>query len=334
MKTSLFIIYSAFFVICFLSFQDPVVAKDVIGWAFSGAGSRIAQEAALAEALVLGLTPDGKKIIPDIIAGTSSGSLSLTALNAILSPKSKYSWSDYRDLLFGLTNGDVFDDTILGLAEIFTYNAEHGYILDTKPLRNLLNNLTNRWGFDTLGDLPIPSIICTVNKTSGDPLCVHSQNPADAKLKLVDCLMASTAIPFVFPSQAIPGITNDPIFIDGGTSMNNLPVEPLSNYSYGPKPNKMYLIAHQLTHNPGVSGIIRDIPLAYNAINALEILKTIGIYAGLEVAANQSPIKSKNVKYIPKLPETYFGLDFGLEKIQWEESMKWAKQNNPTPLNF
>jgi len=84
--------------IVFFSF----VCSDYIGFSFSGAGARIAQEAALAQALIEGLSPSGEKIIPNVISGASAGTLNAVAVNAVLKSKAngdkKFTWNDYTNI--------------------------------------------------------------------------------------------------------------------------------------------------------------------------------------------------------------------------------------------
>jgi hypothetical protein len=49
-----------------------------IAFAFSGAGGRIAQHAALMEVLVKGLYPGATKIYPSYLSGASSGNLTIS----------------------------------------------------------------------------------------------------------------------------------------------------------------------------------------------------------------------------------------------------------------
>eukprot|EP01090_Pellita_catalonica_P007360 TRINITY_DN17942_c0_g1_i1.p1 TRINITY_DN17942_c0_g1~~TRINITY_DN17942_c0_g1_i1.p1 ORF type:complete len:324 (+),score=45.48 TRINITY_DN17942_c0_g1_i1:3-974(+) len=300
-----------------------------IGFAITGAASKIGQEAALIQALVEGHTPSGKKIIPDLITGASSGSLSAAALNAVLSTKNNFSFADYYDLLGTFRNGDVFDTTTKGWLEIFSYNLEHGFVLSTAPLRKYLAKMLEEWKFETLGDLPIPTIISVVNKTDGTTHRLSSLDPVHSKFPLVDVLMSSTAIPGVFPPRSIPGYTDEAILIDGGTGVDNLPIIPMLE-STNPRVDEIYCITHQ-SNMTKPSGILADLPIALNFWTAIEILKHNSVMDGLNIGRQVTD--RKIYSYIPFLPTQFFGLDFDTEQQQFIETYKFATKYNPTLIN-
>jgi hypothetical protein len=110
----------------------------------SGAASRIAQECVLMKRLVQGRAfPErpGEPVIPSVLAGTSSGALSVVALNAILLSEGliqgrggsgSFTWRDYEGLIRKLKNSEVYEagGIISGAREII----RDGAILDTAPL--------------------------------------------------------------------------------------------------------------------------------------------------------------------------------------------------------
>jgi predicted acylesterase/phospholipase RssA len=95
--------------------------------------------------------------------------------------------------------------------------------------------------YSKLGDLYIPTCISLVNHTSGRTKRLWSTDPEYANLSLVDILMASTAIPVAFTPRAIPELDSEPIWIDGGTGMDSIPVYPLL---VSPQVTDIYMIAY------------------------------------------------------------------------------------------
>jgi predicted acylesterase/phospholipase RssA len=213
------------------------------GFVFSGGGARIAQLYVMAKAVVEGTYPDpvhpdrhGPAVTPDVIAGTSAGSITAVALNSILA--GRYTWDHYRKLLVDLRNSPFSPDA-RRRRTVFCWlpgNLDKGFVLQTRSRlfpRHLLHaTLTdvveNDMGLETLGDLDSrwPVTISTVARQTGKTVRVSSTNPTHQSLRLVDVLMASTAIPIVFPTQPLPGVGP---CVDGGTGSDSVPVESMAD---------------------------------------------------------------------------------------------------------
>ena len=95
-----------------LAGAQPATSK--VGFAFSGAGARIAQHAALMSALVNGTYPGASgPIRPVALAGASSGALSAVMLSAIIETQERglgwrgVSMDAYKDLLFHMDSSQV-----------------------------------------------------------------------------------------------------------------------------------------------------------------------------------------------------------------------------------
>jgi predicted acylesterase/phospholipase RssA len=73
-------------------------------------------------------------------------------------------------------------------------------------------------GYNTLGDLYLPTYLSVMNQTSGDTLRLYSKDPVHSKLDLLEVLLASTALPIAFRPRYITGFGDTP-FIDGGTGV-------------------------------------------------------------------------------------------------------------------
>jgi len=305
------------------------------GFAFSGAGGRIAQHAALMEVLVKGLYPQGKPIRPAYITGASSGSISAVALNAILQyednkSKTGFTWDLYKELLFAMNSSTVYDDSWEGLAKVFTINIFEGYFSDNTRLENLLGQYLALTNYKTLGDLYIPTCISIVNQSSGLDTRVCSTDPQYMSLDLLQVIMASTALPMAFTPRTITGL-GDAIWIDGGTGIDTIPVYPLLANPYV---TEVYLICYgdALTSGGG------DLPYKLDYIrllkNGLAVINDmrVDLYAGAIDMAKDSSVPS--FTYMPNgMNTTFSALDFDQEKLEFEMAYQWAITNNPTRLN-
>lgn len=308
--------------------------RSKIGFVFSGAGARIAQEFALTKALMEGLTPSGNQVRPDVTAGASAGSLNAVAVNAILKNRKQgkvsFGWRDYKKFLFELSNDKVFNTTIKGVRKIITTNIHEGFLLDTSPLRNFFEEVLERMGFDTLGSLCIPTYLSVVNHRTGEALRLSSRNPAHARLSLADILMASTAIPVVFPSVKIKGLAGE--FIDGGTGRDGIPVEALASE----RCDEIFIISRMRGEYRRRQGFslgkrrIEKVPRTIdNALFALELLMD-SLFA---CEVDRAPLLAKRAfLYLPKLSTHFPMLDFSTQREQYEETLAWAKQHDPVRL--
>ncbi|GEM_PF-1772686 len=193
---------------------------------FNGAASLIAQEAGVLD-LLLG-NVDGVSGVLDasnvkFVGGLSSGALMTFTFNAAFSQNSKLTWDQFKnEVLFTLTTEKVYT-TFLGTR-------------NTEPLRQLLQDLTDKVGLHQIKDLPFESTILTTyaypsssefgkydNKTiwltniekvtsilpsETDKFVVAKQiKEHQLDITLVSSLMSSTAIPLIFPAQHL--IYND-----------------------------------------------------------------------------------------------------------------------------
>ncbi len=85
--------------------------SEKIGIIIAGAAALIPQELALAYHLI-----EKKGVVPTVLAGTSSGSLSSVFLNGVLENKAgqgKLSWDVLKKVLFNLSNDKVYTNSAL-----------------------------------------------------------------------------------------------------------------------------------------------------------------------------------------------------------------------------
>jgi len=307
-----------------------------VGFVFSGASARIAQLAALAEALIEGYTPSQRKVRPDVMAGASAGSLNAVAVNAILktkdgkaTPKHAYTWDDYKELLFALKDSDVFDTTPRGILRIPTVNIPSGYVLDTAPLRRLLKKMLRRLGIKTLGELYLPTYLSVIERKTGRTYRLSSRNPAHAKIPILDALMASTAIPVAFPPQRITGFMSGKRFIDGATGRDIIPVEAMRKE----RCDDIYVISRMRVDKNFEQKTGLKLPMPKILENALLAFDTIGDdLFGCEIDRAVTLARKRAFLYMPKLDKEYPLFSFSTQKEQYEKTTAWARKHDPEKI--
>jgi len=180
----------------------------------TGAAARISQEVALIDKLISekGLTINATNTL---LAGFSSGSLNLLALNLCFRSDNPLSWEkDYKqNLLWKLTNEQVYTKREFGIP-----------IFNTDPLRKTLDSFLNLGNVAWFGDLDFESFVLTFSdRHLKTEWAKNFQSINQKNLKAADLFMASCAIPIVFPSQKITSKTDENRnfpeghFSDGGT---------------------------------------------------------------------------------------------------------------------
>ncbi len=385
------------------------MAEKQVGFVIAGAAALIPQELALAKTLIEGLNPQwGGPVVPQILAGTSSGSLSATILNGVLqwkAGKGTFDWKTMEDVIFSLKNKDIYKNSVLldpavmqevgyigdvffqiapvisdvvniiltwtgsenvlekimdtikdsgkllsdvstefkdiqksfqnlgelegHVLDIITTIAgiwKNGYILDTSPLKDTLTKYfkgKDYLGYDRLGDMYLHTFISAVNDINGQTKRFNSQDPVDAQQDIVNVLMASTAIPVIFPNHTV-GTTP---YIDGGTGTDNIPVEDLVSCG---KFDEIYVIAPKNSALlEGFQHIMPQMPLLSNGLFAINVSHTA--ITPYQLARTLALLK-KNGKayfYMPAIEKDYNPLNFDLMQPQYEETLAWAQKNRP-----
>jgi predicted acylesterase/phospholipase RssA len=298
----------------------------------TGAAARIPQEAALLEQLHA--TGELKHVV--FISGVSSGALNAVILNAILDKK--YTWKQYRSLLFSLTNQSVFVPTDKPLP------------VNTDPLRKLLTAvLHDTLGYHKLKDLPYATSLSTVSlniKSWADHTFRLSNLKinleSDPELDLVEVLMASTAFPLAFPPVTISNNSTlpDGRFIDGGTTADYIPYRAVLEFEKYSRRNvdRMIIVSRKLDTEDGLRGELLNM-----GINRLDLVDKLGIaiedlaqrsfFRGLESLMKEAPVLSqKTFIYLPAIPGEYPLFEFDNMKEQYTASRDWSRIHKPIGL--
>ncbi len=299
----------------------------------TGAAARISQEVAMLDQLMAhkGLVIDQDDTM---LAGFSSGSLNVLALNGCFRKDQPLSWEDYykKEVLWPLKTSDVF-----------TFKLPP---FNTDPLRHKLDSVLKKFGYANLEDLPFYSWVLTFSKRELETLWACSKNKAESGVILSDLFMSSTAIPVVFPGQKIgvtKGLKSDfpgGKFLDGGTGGQfkrfdeHLGKYVLDHGSF----EEMYIISPmrakdedqiedhltKTTEKHGISLNLDSISLSSISIHSFnKFLKKLQRWN----ADHKVPLARNIYVSIPNVDENFSMLNFDIEKEEYDAVMAWANKN-------
>jgi predicted acylesterase/phospholipase RssA len=197
---------------------DPLVDRRRIGVSYSGGGPLVVYELGAAQALV------ERGIIPDVVAGVSAGSL--TAAAHALDVRGGRGIRMGADDVLARVSTHGFGLAPLEMMERVLREREHLRSLgDNAALGPLIaQGVEARFGLvePTLGSFQPPGfprlLVAATNCSDGTPFWFPESTP------LVAALLASTAIPGVFPWQSTVVDGQPTPLVDGGVVAN----QPLS----------------------------------------------------------------------------------------------------------
>lgn len=182
------------------------------GLFFTGAAARITQEVALFDKLVelYNIEMDPENVM---LAGFSSGALNIAGINACFRKKAPLSWDDYykNEVLFPTQTADI-------------YTRDKLLPLNTKPLRNKIDSFLSIGNMHDFSDFEFHSYILAFSYLRLRTFWANNENWKHHNIILSDLLMATSAIPIIFPDQEINRSDSKRRrilrgrFADGGTS--------------------------------------------------------------------------------------------------------------------
>jgi hypothetical protein len=309
---------------------DPRNGVAVI---ITGAAARIPQEAALLEEL------DKRGLLKNLvfISGVSSGSLNAVMLNGILS--GKISWDEYKNILFSLTNSDVFKQ------------AGKKIPVDTSPLRELLKNVVeDKLGYYKIGDLPYTTEISFTHikdldlKKTVYRMCSRKINEeTDTTLRLVDIMMASSAFPIAFPAVRIENVKTipDEEYVDGGVGDDHVPFHALLEFEKfrGADVEKVYIVSRKSDSIPEISEELKDLGINDRGVFdklgiSLDAILQKGMIKRLEAFSTEAPdLVEHTYIWVPDFDSNFLLFNFNELRRQYELTSQWAKKHEPLPLS-
>jgi hypothetical protein len=321
----------------------------------TGAAARISQEVALfdqlqaSEEIKLTVSQDDT-----LLAGFSSGSLNLAAINACFSTGSTLDWETYykQTVLFPLRNKNVFKIDFSICEKIINWFKSGFKIkllpLDTSPLRETITEFVNNMHCEKVGDLPFYSFIPTFSLTSPvNTLWASNQSDEQFYLNLTDMFMASTAIPVLFPSQEIncedgqPRNFPDGMFADGGTGGTFANFDTyIGNYvRENGQLDTLYVISPMREKAVKEIEAVMSVLINKNMLNTdldrLEAhLENFSMNAFLKFLNklndwrnNDLPIAKAIFVCIPEMAKNFFILNFNDQKRQYNAVKQWVNDN-------
>jgi len=297
---------------------------------FTGYLAGLSQEAAILDQLIekQGLLPSPASTY---LAGQGSGSVLLTAINACFRQRNPLSWDEYFKgrVLGTLKNDDVFIKT-------------HPAYWDTITLHKTISKFLENCKFERLSDLTFSSHILTWSYDKGKTIWAGSESAKNSNIRLADLIMASTAMPVIFPTQYIEGVSDRPTGLPDGRYCDcafqgifkrfkkNLNKE----VQKGGRFEKIFIISPSRESDMVVLGGYnfskclpeeRDKIEAYLANSSMPgFLKFLKKFK----KSNQTG-KLANTVYvsIPKLKESPNLIDFSQQAAMYNEVKEWARQN-------
>jgi len=298
----------------------------------TGAAARIAQEVALLERL----HKTGWFGNVCFISGTSSGALNTVMLNAIL--EKQFSWERYHSILFSISNDDIFIRNGRSLP------------VNNKPYCSLLARVINdSLRYDSLGNLPFRSAISVSDISALPPHSktfrlsnVKINNESNPGINLVDALIASTAIPVIFPPARIREPFNLPnsSFVDGGLADDHLPYKAVLQFEKyrGFGVDTLIIVSRKSDTKPQINTELMnfgnpDPRLSGKLSRWLENMAKNGFIKSMKELQQKYPeLAARTYVYIPDFPENFPLLDFNNLKQQYDVTAIWAKTNKPVSL--
>ena len=208
--------------------QAPVSGK--LAFVLSGGGSLGSVQVGCIESLMQ------HRIFPDLVVGTSVG-----ALNGVWLAKNPTleGVEELKELWLSMKPHGPFEEGNLRVLARLLLGRSH--LFANKKLRELVCQYV---GDNTFEDMAIPAVVVATNLETGEPKYFHQG-------LLEPAVMASTAIPGVFPSVEIEGVE----YIDGAM-MSNCGLEPA--WDQGAR----RIVVIEIPHPPPARGIGILKPLA------------------------------------------------------------------------
>jgi hypothetical protein len=164
----------------------------------TGSGGTISQEVAIIDQLI----KQGKLKFDEnetFLAGFGSGALNLVAINACFRKDKPCSWVDfYMDFLNSISDEEIFIKV-------------HPTQWLTHPQRKDINLFLKITRFNSFSDMPFNSAILTSSSNEKKTYWLKSSSKKCKELDVSDILMASSAIPVLFPPQQLNCITQSSI---------------------------------------------------------------------------------------------------------------------------
>lgn len=316
-------------------FTENQVYKERTGTAvvITGAAARIVQESALLE----NLHKNGWFGNVCFISGTSSGAVNTVLLNAIL--ENRISWQRYNSILFNLNNDSIF------------IRKGRSLPVNNIPYKTLLTHVVHdSLGYIYLGDLPYNSSISITTVDMLPPFSttyrlsnLNINEESNPGFNLVETLLASTAIPIIFPASKFTesfGLPNS-AYVDGGVAEDHIPYQAVLQFEKyrGFGVDTLIIVGRKCGSQKGISNEINDFgnidSRVFNKLSSwIDNLAMNGFIKSMKELQEKYPeLALHTYVFIPAFEENFDLLDFTNMQKQYDVTIDWAELHKPLPLN-
>jgi len=299
----------------------------------TGAAARIAQEAALLEQL------ERSGWLNDVcfISGSSSGALNAVILNAILDKK--FTWERYQSILFTLTDDKIY------------VRNEKSLPVNVNPFRSLLIRVVNdSLGYSRIGDLPVHSSISVSDILALPPHAdtyrlsnIKINQESNPEIDLVEALMATSAIPLIFPPAKFNDSSGLPrsSFIDGGLAEDHLPYTAVLQFEKLRQTgvDTLIIVSRKSDIQPNMKDELQNLGINESRLSGklrlwFEGMAKSGFIKSMKQLQKQYPDLAKHTfVYIPDFEENFPLLNFNNMQQQYSVTAAWAQVHKPVLLS-
>jgi hypothetical protein len=265
------------------------------------------------------------------LCGYSGGAICLLGINACFRSKNPLSWeTDFKDFFVNaLSNENTFVKT-------------HPFYWETIPLRNKLKEFMKKAQLGKMSDLSFDTNVLVFSEEKNKTIWVGSRFAKNRSILLSDLLMATTAVPVIFPKCYIHGANDeltgipDVKYSEGSTEgvlkkfKKNLKKQIAFNGPFG----ALYILSPERRLNSYTLleqcfSVMADV----EKLKLEEFFKQLGLEPFLKFLVKFRKVNkgrkfaSKVFVCMPNLQKTQDLFEYGEQKLKYDEVVRWAERN-------
>ena len=296
----------------------------------TGSGGNISQEVAIIDQLI-----QKEKIAISqkrtLLFASGSSAINAVAINACFSKNSSCSWENYYKSIFleTLSNEDI-------------YMKVHPVQWSTHAMRNKLSMFLRIAGFSKLSDLPFSTSILISSSNRDKTLWMKTNSAKHENGDLADILMASAAIPVLFPPQVINSILDFPLQIKEGTYWEGAQKGLFFNFRKQMKKiiatnftiDELFIISPQRTTDPisiasqRFTGMTTEEEVTFNNfLNQISLHAFLTFLLELREANRKHKIAGRIYVSIPETAYNFSLIDFNNQTNKYQVINSWFEEN-------
>jgi predicted acylesterase/phospholipase RssA len=296
----------------------------------TGSGGNLSQEIAIIDQLIQKnrIQPNPKHTLI-IASGTSS--INAVAINACFRKETPCSWDNYYKKLFLET---------LSSDEIFM--KVHPVQWSTHAMRNKIGMLLRMAGFSKLSDLPFYTSILISSTNRTKTVWLKSTSEKHENGDLTDILMASSAIPVLFPPQIINSVFDLPLKIKDGTYLEGAKNGLFFNFRKQLKKiidenysiDELFIVSPQRFIDPSMSikhnlsGMTFEERETFdNYLNQISLNEFLNFLKELNAANYKHKIAQKIFVTLPETGKIFNLIDFDNQSSKYDTIYNWLEEN-------